>query len=652
MSVKKIHPLKSYIINHNNDNVTVINTNRMCAKSDGDICLSKNNNMYTSIAYTFNLIDVFAGEEQKIQIPIFNKKKINIHNLNLKYFISTSCDNIPTEQETKNAKTIYKQDVSTICLTVSLVDILKECNIDQYEAITFIISADVDQADGIAVFASVRNLLNVSIKLNGLDAAPMMLRGRAIENNSSEIENFIFEMAQLWKEEILDTPLVVREYAKRNTVFNDKITFVSPGIKIKTDFDIEKPELSTKEKYYNNFGSEINENTRQEATGYFYTKVINGKYRVVDPEGYLNTIKNVATPLPELDTPNSIQVNGTKRDYVEIYNTENWTQKTQDVMMGADFNCYEHYYSLITENRFCYNKMNIISKFPILDSWARELKLDNREQAKLCNILHPKFVERVNFKVKQILAKEVQRKNNVLAYTLDNEPIFEKEDLINCLCTQSNQLQYRNEAAEAWLKFRLGTDDVSIADVTDELCDEFISFEFYVYSKIIVDKIKSIDSNHMIFSPAIQWVKFSQKYGYLLNNDNFFKVLNKFYDALSFTHYSTYDTLNEGLDLLKLNIPVFLNEFSMKALDGPRSRNLLAGPAVETQEERAKYFEFIATQCLRHNNCIGYTWYQYSDIVLPEGTVNRGIVDSDGNPYPELYESMKKINSNAELLQQ
>lgn len=66
----------------------------------------------------------------------------------------------------------------------------------------------------------------------------------------------------------------------------------------------------------------------------------------------------------------------------------------------------------------------------------------------------------------------------------------------------------------------------------------------------------------------------------------------------------------------------------------------------------AKYFEFIATQCLRHNNCIGYTWYQYSDIVLPEGTVNRGIVDSDGNPYPELYESMKKVNSNAELLQQ
>lgn len=157
----------------------------------------------------------------------------------------------------------------------------------------------------------------------------------------------------------------------------------------------------------------------------------------------------------------------------------------------------------------------------------------------------------------------------------------------------------------------------------------------------------------MIFSPALQWYKFSEHKGFLQNNDNFFKVLNKFYDAMAFTHYSTYDILNEGLNNLKLNIPVFLNEFSLKGLDKPEFEDVLAGPAVATQKERAKYFEFIANQCLKHKNCIGYTWYQYSDIALTNGgIVNRGIVDPDGNPYPELYESMKKINSNAELLQQ
>lgn len=209
------------------------------------------------------------------------------------------------------------------------------------------------------------------------------------------------------------------------------------------------------------------------------------------------------------------------------------------------------------------------------------------------------------------------------------------------------------KAAEVWLKNRLNNEDISIVDITEELNDEFLSFEFYVYSKIITDEIKAMDTNHMIFSPALQWYKFSEHKGFLQNNDNFFKVLNKFYDAMAFTHYSTYDIFNEGLNNLKLNIPVFLNEFSLKGLDKPEFEDVLAGPAVATQKERAKYFEFIASQCLKHKNCIGYTWYQYSDIALTNGgIVNRGIVDPDGNPYPELYESMKKINSNAELLQQ
>lgn len=653
MSIKNVHPLRAstFSLYTSKPELTYTDTAQLYATAGGDIFLLKEGDRQRYVAYEFDLIEAFAGENQKIEIPLINRKRNAIKGLKISYVLSNEFGYVLNKNDVINSTVIYNATIVANCVSVDIAELLANCDIDNNCAITFIVSADISQADGIAVFVAERNLENVRINLEAMDMATFGMRPGAEESEieePSEVELFIVEQYDAWKEEILDTELTVRDYEKYNVTANDSINFVMRNAPVKMELPVELPAVETTAVTYNQYGSVINEETRQEATGYFYTKVINGSYRVIDPEGYVHTIKNVMFPLPTLNTPNAIQI---KEDTIEQYDTEDWKNATAEVLTNAEFNCYEQYYNLITEGKFTYDNLNCISKFPILDSWAREFDLKGLERAKLCNILHPKFKDRAHFKVKQILVKEPQHANNVVAYTLDNEPYFDKDDLINCLYTNDEKLAYRKEAAEVWLKCRLDSAYASVADVTDELCAEFISFEFYIYSKFINAEIRALDENHMIFSPAMQWYKFSAARGFLGENDNFFKVINKYYDALAITHYSTYDVLNEGIDDLKLDIPVFLNEFSIKSLDRLEYVDAMAGPCVGNQADRAKYFEHVATQCLKNKNCIGYTWYQYSDIVNPAGVINRGIVDTNGDVYAELYASMKKINSNAETLQ-
>lgn len=654
MNIKNVHPLRAstFSLFTSKAELAYTDLNQLYSTAGGDIFLLKEGDRQRYVAYEFDLIEAVAGGNQKIEIPLINRKRNPINGLKVSYVLSNEFGHVLTKEDVLGSTVIYNQTITANCVVVDVAEMLFNCDIDNNVAITFIVSAEINQADNIAVFVAERNLSNVRINMEAHDVMVLSLdeeEGQTVtEVEPSEVELFIAEQYENWKTDILDTELEIRDYTKYDVTVNDQINFVLRGTDATMTLPVEIPAVETVEVEYNQYGSIINEAARQEATGYFYTKVIDGSYRVIDPEGYVHTIKNVMFPLPVLNTPNAIQI---KEDVIEQYNTDEWKANTADIMTGADFNCYEQYYNLITDGKFTYDALNCISKFPILDSWAREFDLKGRERSRLCNILHPKFKDRAHFKVKQILVKEPQHANNIVAYILDNEPLFEKDDLITCMYTNDEVLNYRKEAATTWLKYRLETENVSIADITDELCAEFISFEFYIYSKFIKEEIRALDENHMIFTPAMQWYKFSAAKGFLYDNTNFFKVINKYYDALSLTHYSTYDVLNEGIDELKLNIPVFLNEFSMKSLDKEEYVDAMAGPCVGNQIDRAKYFEHIATQCLRNKNCIGYTWYQYADIMAPAGIVNRGIIDTNGEVYTELYASMKKINSNAENLQ-
>lgn len=652
MSIKNVYPVsaRTFTLFSNKDDLAYTNIENIYSTAGGDIFFSKENNRQRYVYYEFDLVDAFSGTNQKIDIPLVNKNRNTVKNATLSYVLKDSFGSILNKEEILNSTLVTKQDITGNCLSVDVSAIFNDVDVETYASIIFILTSDAAHADNIALFVAERNLKNIRINMEDFGgASTMSLRGGAVggeSNEPTEVELFINEHYYGWYEDILSMPLNVRDYKKYTVKTNDTVKFVSENFQTSMELPVETAKkFYHKNVEYNQYGSIKNEKTKQAATGYFYTKVIDGRYRVIDPEGYVHTIKNVMFPLPALTSNDAIRITD---DVVNAYNTNAWKNKVKKNLLDADFNCYEQYYNLINEGKFTYDGLNVISKFPILDSWAREFGLQGKERMSICNILHPKFKERAHFKVKQIMIKEPQQGANVLAYTLDNEPYFDKDDLITCFYTQDEVLGYRQEAAIAWLKNRLEKENVSGADITDELCAEFLSFEFYVYSKIITDEISAMNDNHMVFTPAMQWFKFSTARGFLGDNENFFKVLNKFYDALALTHYSTYDDFNEGVDSLKLNIPVFLNEFSMKALNKEGFIDALAGPSTATQEDRAKYFEHISCEAIKNRNVIGYTWYQYSDIESPRGTINRGIVDKDGNIYTELYDSMKKINSNTE----
>lgn len=653
MSLNYVHPINATGLILDEENCKAFDiTHHLNAHIYGDIYVSKQFNKKRAVTYSFIVEELYFGASQALEIPLINRKKYNINNITVSYVIGPMIPELSFE-DVVNATKIYEGQTSENYIKVDIASLISGLNIETDFMITFIVQSDADIRQRIGAYVLEENLENVSVKVYSSDSSSTTysLR-RTVEDETAELtdaERFVDKYYTSWEEDILNSDITVRDYDKYQVSTNYELGLIDNKVtNEQTTLDIYLDEtLETKEVVYNDYGSIVDDTKKQLATGYFYTTIVNGRAWVVDPDGYLNVIKNVMFPLPRLNTPDANRISS---DTIEAYNNDEWKNKTELNMKALAFNTYEQYYNLINNNEFTYN-MNVISKFPLLHSWAQVRGLNGEEAFALRNIFDDHFKFKLKWKIEKVIFEnDAHKDSHIVAYMLDNEPRFSRDDLITCIVTTDSNMLYRKEAALRWLFKRFNLDNISISDITDQMCDEFISFEFYIYSKIITELIRAVDNNHMIFSPALQWYKFSTARGFLSNNDNFFKVLNKFYDAVVLTHYSTYDMLNEGIDGLKLNIPVFLNEFSMKSFSEEEFINKLAGPIVNTQEDRGRYYEHIALQCINNNNCIGYSWYQYSDIATEEGTINRGIVDNNNDIYEGLGTHMRKINTNAEGL--
>ena len=651
MSLNYIHPINSSALLIDEDKKYVSDiTSYLNAHIYGDIYISLDSRKRRTATYSFLLQEIINGTAQTLEIPLVNRKRHNV-NVKISYVISDMIPEIKFN-DLENMLTIFEGTTSENYVKVDVSSVISKCNIETDFMITFLVQSNAEISQQIGAYILEENLENVSIKINSNSGATTYsLRGNSNEETLelTDAEKFVDKYYDSWIEDIINAPLVCRSYEKHEVELNQQLNLTdnkSKNIYTSMSIHVEK-DIEEIPVVYNEYGSIIDDTTKQPATGYFHTTLVGDRAWVVDPEGYLNIVKNVAFPLPRLNTPHPNQISA---GIINDYDNEEWTTATENNMKALAFNTYEQYYDLINNNNFAYN-MNVISKFPLLHSWAVHQNLQGEEAFALRNIFDPHFKFKLKWKIEKVIFEnDVHKDPHVLAYILDNEPRFSKDDLLACILTTDTELSYRKSAALRWLNNRFNLTSVGISDITDDMCDEFLSFEFYVYSKVITDIIRGVDNNHMIFSPALQWYKFSEARGFLKDNDNFFKVLNKFYDAVVLTHYSTYDILNDGIDKLKLNIPVFLNEFSMKSLSDKNFINKMAGPVVNTQDERGQYYEHIATQCIKNKNCIGYTWYQYSDIVTSEGLINRGIVDQNNNIYEDLGKHMCKINTNAEAL--
>lgn len=174
---------------------------------------------------------------------------------------------------------------------------------------------------------------------------------------------------------------------------------------------------------------------------------------------------------------------------------------------------------------------------------------------------------------------------------------------------------------------------------------EFLYIVALRYFKITVNSIKKYDPNHLILG-----VRFA---GYVM--EPVIKAMKDFVDVVSFNWYGfeiPVEILNKIYTLT--GKPVIITEFSFKALDSGLPNSKGAGKPVQTQKERAEYFEKYVTELMKLPYIIGYHWFQWSD-QPKEGRFdgennNYGIVKENDKEWEILVEKMKEINEKVEKI--
>jgi hypothetical protein len=125
-------------------------------------------------------------------------------------------------------------------------------------------------------------------------------------------------------------------------------------------------------------------------------------------------------------------------------------------------------------------------------------------------------------------------------------------------------------------------------------------------------------------------------------------------DVISFNNYDYLPPEDKLSGLNQLSgKPLMITEFSFKAKDAGL-RNVGAGEAVETQQDRADRYAEYVTALMSLPYMIGFHWFQYADQPAAgrkDGECsNYGLVDGSDRPWDILTDRMREVNARLEAV--
>lgn len=165
------------------------------------------------------------------------------------------------------------------------------------------------------------------------------------------------------------------------------------------------------------------------------------------------------------------------------------------------------------------------------------------------------------------------------------------------------------------------------------------------YFRVCYEAIKRYDPNHLILGCRFAGTA----------PDPVVEAMAPYVDVVSFQWYGfepPLPTLRRIYE--KTGKPVMVTEFSFKAMDSGLPNTRGAGQPVETQKDRADYFEKFVKALVKEPYVVGYHWFQYSD--QPEQgrfdgeNSNYGLVKENDEPWQELVERMTRVNAEVDAL--
>ncbi len=377
-----------------------------------------------------------------------------------------------------------------------------------------------------------------------------------------------------------------------------------------------------------------------EATGFFYPKKIDGRWWLVDPEGYLFIHEAVVslTPGPSANSRAALK---------EKFGTdEKWADYTTNMLKQHGFN-----------GTGAWSNTNLIRKsatplvytliWNFMSSYGKKRGGTYQQPGHTgypndcIFVFDPEFETFCDTHARQLSATKDDP--YLLGHFSDNELPFPRDALDKYMSLKEEDWGYK--AAKAWLKEWKGR-DAGKADIT---ADDRWRFRKYVserYFSIVSEAIKKYDPNHLFIG--------SRLHGGALSSPAVFEAAGSYVDVVSVNYYGAWTPDQKRMsDWAKWSgKPFLVTEWYVKGADSGMANTGGAGWIVKTQKDRGLFYQNFALGLLESKLCVGWHWFKYMDndpanlAADPSNRdSNKGVVTIRYEEYRPLLDAMMELNS-------
>ena len=367
---------------------------------------------------------------------------------------------------------------------------------------------------------------------------------------------------------------------------------------------------------------------QRDATGFFHARQIDGVWSLVDPGGSPFLSMGVNAVNPEDDQPDSQYAFAAMFESTSAWAA--WTHRLLKEELGFNtLGCW----SAADEFQKIDAPMPYTPRLSVVRSFAKTRGMENG----VLPVFHEAFPKHVD----ECFATLAPRREDpwLLGVFSDNEiPLYERKILSRYLSTGGDDPATLR--ARAWLKERGLTQD----EITPEHDRDFCRFVLSTYFSLVREAMDKHLPNHMYLGTRFHLTVNSQLSAY--------EALGRYADVISINLYHRWTPDQQALSewSTAAGKPLMITEWYAKGNDSGLRNAAGAGMTVETQAERAKFYENFTLHILRSPNVVGWHWFRLMDEApLRHGrdSTNKGLLNHHYTPYPELTESMRRINREA-----
>lgn len=387
---------------------------------------------------------------------------------------------------------------------------------------------------------------------------------------------------------------------------------------------------------------------KEKATGIFRVQKIGERWWLIDPEGCraIHIGMDQVAPLRSYEKVLAARF-GTK---------ERWAEETSRILIENGFSGKN------TRNTNEIALMRAVPR-PLVYTWLMRFASSFAEKRKMTYataghtgftndcipVFHPEFPAHCDEQARALT--NFARDPYFLGMFSDNElqcPL----DLLDRHLAQDFQDAYQRpgvEAARAWLLARRGTTNLEGVGRRDRL--EFIAHVFERYYSVVRAAIRRYDPDHLYIGTRIC-------YSTQFDNPFFMKMCGRYLDVISVNYYGVWGPDLDQVAAWHENSgrPVLFSEWYAKAEDMGLANTHGAGWLVRTQADRAAYYQHTVLGYVESKSCIGWHWFKYQDDAKEStaldaaGGANKGIFDTNYQPYPAMIQRARAVNLQAYAL--